>query len=96
MTDRSPKIISQQSAYNDGLKFFFTGSPCARGHIAERYVSNGKCRECDSENNRRRYQRQTNRGKSLFELWPPRPDRVWRGPVGRSLARVRVNGVTLA
>jgi hypothetical protein len=89
-------IISQQDAYNRGLKFFFTGAPCARGHIAERYVSNGKCRECDSEDNRRRYRNRIDRGKSLFELWPPRPDRVWHGPVGRPLGRVQVKGLILA
>ncbi len=44
------KIISPTDARAQGLKFFFTGKPCKRGHVAERYLNpNGKsgpCREC--------------------------------------------------
>ena len=29
-----------------GLKFYFTGTPCKRGHTAQRYTSIGKCKEC--------------------------------------------------
>jgi hypothetical protein len=28
-------------------KWYFTGEPCIRGHIKDRLVSNGKCRECN-------------------------------------------------
>lgn len=30
-----------------GKKWYFTGEPCIYGHIADRLVSNGKCRECN-------------------------------------------------
>src|SRR6266851_1515256 len=39
-----------------GRKWYFTGEPCIYGHIEDRLVSNGKCRECnrlDSERSNR-------------------------------------------
>jgi len=33
----------------DGKKRYFTGEPCSKGHIAERFVSNGHCVECKKE-----------------------------------------------
>jgi 5-methylcytosine-specific restriction endonuclease McrA len=41
-------IISREEARAQGLKRFFTGDPCRNGHVAERLVSNGFCRECYS------------------------------------------------
>ena len=46
-----PDIISQEEAKAAGLKFFFTGKPCKRGHVAERYVSSKNCVECKREYN---------------------------------------------
>jgi 5-methylcytosine-specific restriction endonuclease McrA len=40
------KIISREEAKALGLRVYFTGVACKRGHVAERYVSNGKCVEC--------------------------------------------------
>jgi hypothetical protein len=93
------RIKAKDDAAASGQMFYFTGKPCLRGHIAKRFVSNRKCVECEHLANRLSYQRRKSRlirsSNPLFALWPPRPDRVWRGPVGRTLARVRVNGVTL-
>ncbi len=39
-----------------GKKWYFTGEPCIYGHVEDRLVSNGKCRECnrlDSEQSNR-------------------------------------------
>jgi hypothetical protein len=47
------KILSRAEALKQGLKTFFTGKPCPRGHIAEIYV-NGKCVECNRERNKLR------------------------------------------
>ena len=30
-----------------GETTYFTGQPCKYGHIDDRFVSNGKCRECN-------------------------------------------------
>lgn len=38
--------ISRKLAKSNGLKFYFTGKPCSRGHVADRYVSGGTCVEC--------------------------------------------------
>src|SRR5690554_4653718 len=39
-------IISKKEAKERGLKRYFTGVPCNRGHISERRVSNGICVKC--------------------------------------------------
>lgn len=41
------EIVSQQEARAQGLRWYFTGKPCKYGHIAERGVSHGVCRECN-------------------------------------------------
>ena len=38
--------ISQATAIKRGLKRFFTGKPCKRRHVAERYVCNKQCVKC--------------------------------------------------
>lgn len=43
-----PKIISRKEAKAQGLKRYFTGKPCKRGHVCERDVKNGQCQECGS------------------------------------------------
>lgn len=40
------EIVSRADAKAQGLKWYFTGVPCKHGHIAERQVVNGRCREC--------------------------------------------------
>jgi len=39
-------IISRDNAHALGLKRYFTGEPCKRGHVVERYVSTGACKSC--------------------------------------------------
>lgn len=40
------KIISKKDAISLGLKRYFTGKPCKRGHISERNTSKSTCLEC--------------------------------------------------
>lgn len=47
-------IISRIDARAQGLKRYFTGRPCKRGHIVERHVSNLTCMECGREKLRER------------------------------------------
>lgn len=42
------EIITRQEAIDAGLKKYFTGNPCKRGHVSERYVSSAGCCECDA------------------------------------------------
>jgi hypothetical protein len=39
-------IISRKEAKARGLKQYFTGKPCKRGHISKRLLSTGVCLEC--------------------------------------------------
>lgn len=43
------KFISRKDAILSGLKWYFTGNPCHKGHIAERQCSNRKCKICSKE-----------------------------------------------
>lgn len=45
------QIIGPSEARAAGLKRYFTGKACKRGHVAERYVSGKKCIECKTEEN---------------------------------------------
>lgn len=40
------EIISCADAKAKGQRFYFTGKPCRRGHIAQRYVAQKLCVEC--------------------------------------------------
>lgn len=40
------KIISRAEAKELGLTRYYTGRPCGRGHIVERYTSKGECVKC--------------------------------------------------
>ncbi len=48
------KIIRRKDALAQGLKRYFTGKPCKRGHIADRFTSQGDCIVCSDENNKRK------------------------------------------
>lgn len=39
-------IISRTDAENQGLKYYFTGIPCKRGHISKRFVHSRNCYHC--------------------------------------------------
>jgi hypothetical protein len=55
-----------------GLKRYFTGKPCVRGHIAERVVAGG-CVECAAENSARYWEKKA-------ALLPPKQPRVKKIP----------------
>lgn len=40
------KIISRAEAKQLGLKKYFSGEKCTKGHLSERYTSKGSCIEC--------------------------------------------------
>lgn len=42
------EIISREEAKRQGLKRYFTGKPCVKGHISERYLR-GDCVQCKLE-----------------------------------------------
>ncbi len=46
------ELITRADAMAQGLKYFFTGKPCRRGHVIKRHVGSG-CVECTKINLRR-------------------------------------------
>lgn len=42
----------RKEALSAGEDSYFTGKPCKRGHVAERWSSNGRCKECSREDQR--------------------------------------------
>jgi hypothetical protein len=64
------KIISKKEAQDNGDIFYFTGKPCKHGHLSQRMVKGGACRECKNlitenyrKNNREEYNRYINTKK---------------------------------
>lgn len=47
-----PEIILLAAAKQAGLKRYFTGKPCPRGHVAERFVIRRQCTVCNGINGR--------------------------------------------
>lgn len=45
--------ISRQNAKNMGMTKYYTGEPCKRGHIVQRYIHTGACTQCQAEAIRR-------------------------------------------
>jgi 5-methylcytosine-specific restriction endonuclease McrA len=43
------KTISRKDAKAAGLKYYFTGKPCKRGHIDQRFVCSFWCKSCGRE-----------------------------------------------
>ena len=44
--EKLPKTIKE--AREKGTRLYFTGKPCLRGHITERYTKNSNCLGCNS------------------------------------------------
>jgi len=42
----TPQVISREAAHMQGLKRYYTATPCVKGHDAQRYVSTGGCVDC--------------------------------------------------
>lgn len=53
-----------------GVKRYYTGIPCAQGHLEDRLTSSNECVECKRVRERRKYQerRQIDYRKQLYEL----------------------------
>lgn len=44
-------IVSREEAVEACLRFYFDGEECSNGHLADKFTSNGKCKECVSHQN---------------------------------------------
>ena len=54
MKNLNPSLITRQKAKRLGLKRYFTGEPCPKGHIEERDVAGRHCFGCTREHARNR------------------------------------------
>jgi hypothetical protein len=54
-----PIIIQRKEAAANFQRFYFTGRPCKRGHIADRVTVNSDCVECVRERQRLQYKQRT-------------------------------------
>lgn len=55
MADEENKVITREEAMALGLKRYFTGRPCKRGHVSQRKLPRGECCECQRLRDRNRY-----------------------------------------
>ena len=39
-------IITKKDALAKKMKYYFTGKPCKHGHVSERMVKGGACKQC--------------------------------------------------
>lgn len=62
-------LRSRDEAKSLGLTRYFTGAPCNRGHIAERFVSIRHCVECRAEEKRRAYARNPAKAQARARRW---------------------------
>jgi hypothetical protein len=78
----APQIITIQQARSTGLRRYYTGKPCLRGHLSERYVIKSFCIDCKRENNN--------------VTWLARSP-TKRAPAGQIVSReaARIRGLTL-
>lgn len=51
----APALISRTQAFHQGLKYYFSGTPCERGHVAYRSVRSGLCLDCPRHTKQRPY-----------------------------------------
>lgn len=47
-------IISHKEAKQQGLQFYYTGKPCKKGHVCDRWVSCRMCKQCSKDEQKHR------------------------------------------
>lgn len=65
----SLSVISRKDAKDIGLVRYFTGKPCPKGHIAERFVSYGQCFDCTTKSRDAWYYNNIEKAKEKNKLW---------------------------
>lgn len=71
MADAEPtrEIIPRKVAAENGLKFYFTGKLCRKGHLAQRYVSSNGCVRCSGLNREEWRANNRERARELRREW---------------------------
>lgn len=63
------EIITRKEAIARGLKRYYTGKPCKRGHVAEQRVVDRCCVECHRESNRRWQSTNPEKARESVRRW---------------------------
>jgi hypothetical protein len=71
------KIVTRKEAKALGLKKYYTGMFCSRGHIAERKTNNGNCVICLNERSKEHYIKNNGKEKQKTES-RRKTKREWR------------------
>lgn len=66
---RETRPIARQEALRLGLKFYFTGKVCSRGHIAKRRVTKRRCIECERLELRIAYRANPGKRRQKYKAW---------------------------
>lgn len=70
-------MITRAEAIRSGASRYFTGVPCKRGHVAERYVASKTCRICADANAQKTKDKNPDKYLALVKVWQKaNPDRV--------------------
>lgn len=83
------EIISRKEAIERGEKFYYTGVMCQSGHDAQRFVRDGKCRECNRIACENRFLRKRDRTPGAWDTYWAEQERRQEARYHRSLARTR-------
>lgn len=88
--------VSLAQAKERGLRWYFTGLPCAKGHVAKRSVSSRGCRACvdQKRTDERRADPSRLRSKDRQKYWadPDRARQICRDSRARHLEQRRADG----
>lgn len=69
MADFSHSIVTRAGARASGLKHYFTGRACKKGHIELRVASTGDCSVCSRERSERQRRANPERMRAYREKW---------------------------
>lgn len=64
------QVLEKQKAIELGLKHYFTGKPCKRGHISKRDTASSTCQKCQAISGKARYTKAKEESKHRkFQEW---------------------------
>jgi hypothetical protein len=90
-----PEIISRKEAIERGVRRYFTGKACKRGHFAERCVTSKRCSECERGRSRKGRIRNPEKAReyAVVRYWKD-PERVGKAKtVGSVLTEDQVKAI---
>lgn len=60
-------FIAREEARREGLKYYFDGEECRKGHLADKFTSSGGCTECAAERNNEFLQERGDRAQEKLQ-----------------------------